>query len=129
MKAVVPKSRAATGQLERFFGWVPEAAGALARWLVEISRSGASGKPQCFPAFPLPTDCSHSVAHISYHRRFNSNAGLLCRAVKHNDRSSRASPVLCLLPDRLTCSRPPLSPIVSSNRDPAIAAAGFSRPR
>ena len=115
MKAVVPKWRAATGQLERFFGWVPEAAGALARWLVEISRSGASGKPQCFPAFPLP----------SSHRRLDSHAGLLYSAVNSNTQRS----VSCLLPDRLTCSRPPLSPIFSSNRDPAIAAAGFSRPR
>lgn len=84
MKAVVPKSRAATGQLERFFGWVPEAAGALARWLVEISRSGASGKPQCFPAFPLPTDCSVAITssqiQLPTQRRCKTTIAALSRA-------------------------------------------------
>ena len=64
----------------------------LVRWLVKISRSGASGKPQCFPA-----SSSLSVrCHIAITDRLQRR--LLHVAGRHHCHSSRACRLLAARP-------------------------------
>jgi hypothetical protein len=59
---------------------------------------------------------------------------LRSRSVRHRRHPPVTQPLpvrscLHLLPDRLTCRRPPLSACFSANRDPACSARRLSRPR